>query len=112
MRKADLGQAYAGALSRGGLQVLARPGAEGVNPPTLRHHGNLAVFPRVRAGDSTLPFAVRLMSICAPPNAASKSIDLHHTESAGGPLVTIRPGVIGFVSRYPNKSAWEPVLIR
>src|SRR6266516_3899274 len=63
MRKADLGQAYAGALSRGGLQVLARPGAKGVNPPTLRRHGNRTVFPRVRTGDSTLPFAIRLMAL-------------------------------------------------
>jgi hypothetical protein len=29
-----------------------------LNPPTLRRHGDLAVFPRVRAGDSTLPFAI------------------------------------------------------
>ena len=38
--------------------LLARPRAEGVNPPTLRRDGNLALLSRVRAGDATLPFAV------------------------------------------------------
>src|SRR5215475_14811513 len=57
-QRLDVGQAHAGALSRGGFQVLARSGAKGVNPPTLRRHGDLALFPRVRAGHLTLPFAV------------------------------------------------------
>lgn len=40
------------------LPVLARPGAKGIDPRALRRDGDLALLPRVRAGDATLPFAV------------------------------------------------------
>src|SRR5215471_14342059 len=46
-----------GALSRGGLPVLARPRAKGIDPQTFRCDGDLALFPRVRAGDAPIPFA-------------------------------------------------------
>src|SRR6266699_2542861 len=58
VRTANGRQASAGALSGGGLPVLARPRAKGVDPQTLRRDGDLALFPRVRAGDATLSFAV------------------------------------------------------
>jgi hypothetical protein len=58
VRATDVRLAYPGALSRAGLPVLARPGAKGINPATLRHRGDFALFPRVRAGKATLPFAV------------------------------------------------------
>ena len=57
------GEAYARTLSRGGLPVLARPRAQGIDPSTLRRHGDLALLPRIRAGDATLLFAV-LIKIC------------------------------------------------
>jgi hypothetical protein len=55
--------AYARTLSRGGLPVLARPRAQGIDPRALRPDGDLALLPRVRAGDATLLFAV-LIKIC------------------------------------------------
>jgi hypothetical protein len=58
VRATDVRLAYPGALSRAGLPVLARPGAKGINPATLRHRGDFALFPRLRAGKATLPFAV------------------------------------------------------
>src|SRR5262245_66380376 len=61
VRAADGGQAYAGTLSRGGLPVPARPRAKGIDPQTLRRDGDLALLPRVRAGDATLLFAVLTM---------------------------------------------------
>ena len=47
------------AMPRGGLPVSARSGAEGVDPPTLRRHGDLALFPRVRARAAALYLATR-----------------------------------------------------
>src|ERR687891_634748 len=57
LRAADGRQAYAGALSRGGLSVLARPRAEGVDPQPLRCDGNFALLPRIRTGAAALSLA-------------------------------------------------------
>jgi hypothetical protein len=43
-------------LTGAGLPVHARPRAKGIDPQTLRRDGDLELFPRVRAGDATLPF--------------------------------------------------------
>ena len=45
-------------LYRGGLPVLARPRAQGIDPRTLRRDRDLALLPRARTGDATLLFAV------------------------------------------------------
>src|SRR5206468_8878642 len=58
----DSREAYAGGLSRGGLPLLARPRAEGVDSWTLRRHGDLALLPRIRARAAALPLAVLMVS--------------------------------------------------
>jgi hypothetical protein len=47
VRATDVRLAYPGALSRAGLPVLARPGAKGINPATLRHCGAWPRLPPV-----------------------------------------------------------------
>jgi hypothetical protein len=55
--------------------VLARARAKGIDPPALRRDGDLALLPRVRAGDATLPFAV-LMS-CTAASREQESVSHH-----------------------------------
>src|SRR5262245_53646373 len=62
-----------GGLSRSGLPLLARPRAEGVDPWTLRRHGNLALLPRIRAGAAALPLAVLMESCGDQPLPAAHS---------------------------------------
>jgi hypothetical protein len=71
LRAPDGGQAHAGALSRGGLPVLARPRVERVDPRPLRRDRDLAYFPEFDAGVATLPLAALIWARGAPPKACT-----------------------------------------
>jgi hypothetical protein len=74
VRTTNGGQAHPRALSRGGLPVLARPRTKGIDPQTLRRNGDLALFPRVRAGDAMLPFAVLINTKKSVPDFPRASV--------------------------------------
>src|SRR5262249_60470024 len=90
-----------------GLPILARPRAKGIDPQTFRCDGDLALFPRVRAGDATIPFAaltktaVRLLN----PRDAGRTGGRRRGSTSpphSGRLSIPRPNSAGFEYQYAD----------
>ena len=81
--------------------LLARPRAEGVNPPTLRRDGNLALLPRIRVFSSR-HVTLRLMHRPRRPQSKKKIaiIMVSHSRYKSPPLPAP-------VSQFPHQASPE-----